>query len=612
MSKIYTSPLPPTPIDASSVFTHLWGVTPGRPDCVGEYPGYLKAYVDAETGTTLTRAQVRDFALRVGWALKSCEEIGAKRGDVIMIFSPNSLSWPVALFGSVAAGLRCTLANSAYTSKELKFQYQDSGAKLVFVAEDLIPVVFEMFKLLGVSELEAQRRIVVLENGLEWAGGPPVSRSDAVRGFMTLVDLFNAGGKLDHEERFEGEQANETAYLCYSSGTTGSPKGVETTHLNINSAQECLRPAFPKLYSGKDLMLAMLPFYHIYGMVELLHFPILCGIPVVIMLRFDPVNFCAYTERYRITTVLLVPPVLVVLSRHTVIDNYDMSSLKTLVSGAAPLGADLVNQVIQRLNSRRKEKNDFVIIQGVFSSIRTSISVAELGIIGYGLTETSPSTHFLPSPDGIRKVGSIGILLPNLEARLVVDGNGDVEAEEGEPGELWIRGPIVMKGYLNNAAATKGSITPNGWLKTGDIATRDPEGYYYIVDRRKELIKYKGFQVPPAELEALLLNHPDVADAAVIGVYSEGQATELPRAYVVHAHPEQLRTKTDSVAFQQDVRKWTQEHVARHKFLRGGVVVIDVIPKSASGKILRRELRERAKLELNGQDPGSEENKAKL
>ncbi|KAG6884240.1 hypothetical protein C0993_000185 [Termitomyces sp. T159_Od127] len=464
------------------------------------------------------------------------------------------------------SGYKTNERTGAYTSKELRFQYEDSGAKLVFVAEDLVPVVFGMFKLLGVSEHEAQRRVVVLENGLEWAGGPPVSRSDAVKGLKTLVGLMNAGGKLDHEERFDGKQANETVYLCYSSGTTGNPKGVETTHLNINSVQECLKPAFPKLSSDKDLMLAMLPFYHIYGNSPL----------------------------FSITTALIVPPVLVVLARHAATDKYDMSSLKTLVSGAAPLGPDIVNQVQQRLNSGRDGKDECVIIQG------------------YGLTETSPTTHFLPAPDGNRKVGSIGILLPNLEARLVDDGDGDVETKEGEPGELWIRGPIVMKGYLNNAAATKASITHDGWFKTGDIAIRDQEGYYYIVDRKKELIKYKGFQVPPAELEGLMLSHPDIADAAVIGVYSESQATELPRAYVVHAHPEQLRTEADTVVFQQEVRKWTQERVARHKFLRGGVIAIDVIPKSASGKILRRELRERAKLELEGQDPGSDEIKAKL
>jgi acyl-CoA synthetase (AMP-forming)/AMP-acid ligase II len=209
-------------------------------------------------------------------------------------------------------------------------------------------------------------------------------------------------------------------------------------------------------------------------------------------------------------------------------------------------------------------------------------------------------------------MGSIGILLPNLEARLVTDENGEVDAEEGQPGELWLRGPSVMKGYLNNKAATEAAITPDGWFKTGDIATRDAEGFYYIVDRRKELIKYKGFQVPPAELESVLLTHPDIADAAVIGVNSATQATELPRAYVVHAKPNAISLEQNKSAFCRNIERWIQEKVAKHKYLRGGVIVVDIIPKSAAGKILRRELRERAKQELAGRDPAERYIDAKL
>ncbi|KAG6836557.1 hypothetical protein H0H93_006784 [Arthromyces matolae] len=611
--RIYTSPLSPTPVDPSSVFTHLFSSPPNKPDFVGPFHGDLDAFVDAETGASLTRRQTRDLALRVGWALKAHREIQAKRGDTVMIFSPNSLSWPVALFGAVTAGLRCTLANSAYTARELQFQYEDSGARLVFVAEALIPVVFEMFKSLNVSDVEARQRIVVLEDGLEWAGGPPSLRRVETKGLKTLADLINGGGTLEHEERFEGEQAHETVYLCYSSGTTGKPKGVETTHLNVNSVMEMVKAAFPKVGPNNDSVLGLLPFYHVYGAVKLLHFPFVCGVPVIIMQRFDPVKFCQYVARYKISFSLIVPPVLVVLARHPAVDAYDVSSLRFLCSGAAPLGGDLVKQVTKRLHARRNGKGDFAILQGRFDVIELK-RVVILGPLGYGLTETSPTTHFLPYPDAIRKVGSIGILLPNLEARLVEDGdgNGNIDAKQGEPGELWVRGPSVMKGYLNNSTATKDSITPDGWFKTGDIGIVDPDGYYYIVDRRKELIKYKGFQVPPAELEGLLLNHPDVADAAVIGVYSNSQATELPRAYVVHAHPDQLKREADKFAFQRHVRNWVQERVARHKCLRGGVVVVDVVPKSAAGKILRRELRERAKVELASQDPGDEDVKARL
>jgi acyl-CoA synthetase (AMP-forming)/AMP-acid ligase II len=245
-----------------------------------------------------------------------------------------------------------------------------------------------------------------------------------------------------------------------------------------------------------------------------------------------------------------------------------------MVSGAAPLSAGVVDL------ARKK-----------FSTVGATLDITQ----GYGLTETSPVTHLLPPKDGMRKVGSIGILVPNLQARLVAsDEDNIIDAAPGEPGELWVRGPTVMKGYLNNPSATAKSITADGWFKTGDIATRDEDGYYNIVDRKKELIKYKGFQVPPAELESVLLRHPHIVDAAVIGVEDAAQATELPRAYVVHKAGSANAPKS----FPKDVQLWIETQVARHKFLRGGVVVIDAIPKSAAGKILRRELRERAKSEL--------------
>jgi acyl-CoA synthetase (AMP-forming)/AMP-acid ligase II len=217
---------------------------------------------------------------------------------------------------------------------------------------------------------------------------------------------------------------------------------------------------------------------------------------------------------------------------------------------------------------------------------------------GYGLTETSPITHCLLPEHSERKVGSIGWLLPNIQCRLVDElPNGEVvDVAPGEPGEIWVKGANIMKGYLNNKQATKNSITPDKWFKTGDVAIVDDEGFFFIVDRRKELIKYKGFQVPPAELESSLLQHPDVADAAVIGIHSEAEATELPRGYIVSAKP--LKTQAEKDALAVKVQKWIETKVAKHKYLRGGVVIIDVIPKSASGKILRKDLRERAKTEL--------------
>jgi len=319
-------------------------------------------------------------------------------------------------------------------------------------------------------------------------------------------------------------------------------------------------------------MIGFLPFYHIYGCVKLLMFCLTMGVPVVIMSKFDPVEFCSSIEKYKATCGLIVPPICLAIVHHPATTKFNLTSLRFLTSGAAPLSDSVANACRAKLKS-----------------VGASVYINQ----GYGLTETSPTTHLLTVEESVYNSGSIGKLLCNLEARLVVD---DVdEAKEGEPGELWVRGTSIMKGYLNNAEATKESITPDGWFKTGDIAIRDKDGFYYIVDRRKELIKYKGFQVPPAELEAVLLQHPLIVDAAVIGVDSEKDATELPRAYVVHAKGikgEQAK------AFSKEVQKWIETRVAKHKFLRGGVVVIDIVPKSAAGKILRRELRERAKKEV--------------
>ncbi|KAF7795577.1 hypothetical protein EIP86_006739 [Pleurotus ostreatoroseus] len=572
--KIYASSFPPLSIPHESVVTYL---TRTRFD---EFPRHRPAFTDAETGKTITRGEFRDMLLSMGWGLRhelaKRGGVQLQRGDVVMILSPNSLAWPVMLFGGFAAGLRMTLANSAYTPREVLHQWTDSKAKAVLVHPSLLPVLLETFKLLDLSFTDAKRKIIVADWGL-----PPQS---SFNDYITMSDILGKGS-LAEEEKYTGEQANETALLCYSSGTTGKPKGVETTHRNLVSVIAMVGVGFPNLHEPNPTMLGVLPFYHIYGCVKILQFPFSRGMRTVIMSRFNPVEFCRAIERYAVTQALIVPPMCLVLAHSPAVDKFNLKSLRIMFSGAAPLGGPLVTALRNRL-----------------LQVGADVFISQ----GYGLTETSPTTHLLGTEDCLRKVGWVGPLLPNLEARLVIE---DVEdAKEGEPGELWVRGPSIMKGYWNNKEATKNSITPDGWFKTGDIAIRDAEGHYAIVDRRKELIKYKGFQemniskrdlvVPPAELESVLLQHPDIVDAAVIGIVSEQQATELPRAYVVHARgikPEEHK------AFGQEVQEWIKSRVARHKFLRGGVVVVDSVPKSAAGKILRRELRERAKVEVEAE-----------
>jgi acyl-CoA synthetase (AMP-forming)/AMP-acid ligase II len=485
-----------------------------------------------------------------------------------MIFSPNSLFFPIAMHGLIAAGLRATLANGSYTVPELLHQLKDSGAHYIFAHPKCLPTVTAALKQLNLDETHAKRRVIIMDDNGE-------TRKLKSEGWIILDDLCS-GGKLEEEENFDGELANETVLLCYSSGTTGLSKGVETTHYNLTSVLKMFDIVFQRFGDINNGWIGLLPFYHIYGCFMALLIPLFLGVPLIVLPAYSPDAFCRAIERYKISFAPIVPPIVVSLLSNPALEKYDLRSLKGLVSGAAPLGNDLIHRFKQRL-----------------AGLGVNCEITQ----GYGLTETSPLCIIIAPQDAERKIGTCGQLLPNLEARIVDPDGCDVE--EGQPGELWVRGPNIMKGYWKNKAATNNALTEDRWFKTGDVVVRDSEGFYTVVDRVKELIKYKGYQVPPAELEALLLQHPNIADVGVIGVYVPEQATELPRAYVVVKGGGRLmKTEANRQNFEQSVQKWVEKRVTKHKYLRGGVSVIDAIPKSAAGKILRRELRELAKKEL--------------
>ncbi|KAF7378255.1 4-coumarate--CoA ligase-like 7 [Mycena sanguinolenta] len=557
--RIYTSDLPSLPIVSTSIFARIFAAR--APGDIGGFPGSQIAFVDGQNGISLTRAELLNLALSFGYGIQHHPTLAplTPRGATALIFSPNSLAWPVVIFGCLAAGLRCTTANSSYTSRELAHQYSDSGAALVITAEAGIAMVRAMFRELGLSRNEVDRRTIVIGRDLRWAGGPTIALRPECRGLVTLFDLLLLG-KLEKEEQFEGASAHETVFICYSSGTTGKPKFPQTTHQNVTTILDVLRSFFLEAQSENNTVLGFMPFYHAYGLLMILQLPLTIGWSVVIQSGFEPGQFCQTIERFRISFAFIVPPVLVVLARHPDVDKYDLSSLQYMLCGAAPVGANLVHDVRKRLLAKRPRGAICLVTQG------------------YGLTETTTATHFLHFSDAERKMGE-----------------WTFDVEDGSPGELWVRAKTVMKGYLNNPLATANSITSDGWFKTGDILVKDKDSFFYVVDRKKELIKYKGFQVAPAELESVLLTHPDIADVAVIGVESRERATELPRAYVVHAQPQKIKTSAQKKKFEQGVAKWMELKVAKHKHLRGGVAVIDAVPKSAAGKILRRELRELAK-----------------
>jgi len=481
------------------------------------------AIVDGVTGRVVTFAQLKHSIHSLAGGLA---ERGFKPGDTLALVAPNGPEYATIFHAVAVAGGIITTVNPTYGADEVRFQLQDAGASLLITLGALLPTSQEAIEGTDVRE-------IITIDGAD--GSTPLS--GVVGDPIPQVDI---------------DPAEQVVVLPYSSGTTGLPKGVMLTHRNLvaNLAQCDAMIS----YEDGDSGLAVLPFFHIYGMQILMNGMLANGVTVISLPRFDLLQALDLVQEHSITHFFAVPPMILALAKQPVIDNYDLSSLKFVLSGAAPLGADLAEAAASRI--------DCEVVQA------------------YGMTELSPATHVTPA--GGYRPGSVGLTVPNVDARIVDPDSGEDQDVGGE-GELWVRGPMVMKGYLNNEEATAETIDSDGWLHTGDVATIDTEGHFYIVDRVKELIKFKGFQVPPAELEALLINHPAVADVAVIGVADE-EAGELPKAFIV--------LKPDTSATADELMAYVAEHVATYKKIRM-VEFIDEIPKSPSGKILRRFLRNR-------------------
>lgn len=360
----------------------------------------------------------------------------------------------------------------------------------------------------------------------------------------------------------------------------GLPKGVMLSHSNIVSNLTQIQNSIgPSYQSSQDKILGVLPFFHIYGLTGLVHQPLHRGIELIVMPAFDLQLFLTTIQTHKITFIYVAPPIIVRLARDKIVSQYDLRSIKMMTSGAAPLTKELVDAVYKKFGIRINQ--------------------------AYGLSETSPMTHTQPWKEWNTSMGSVGKMFPNMLARYV-SAEGNKELGPGEIGELWLAGPNIFQGYWKNEEATREAvevIDGHRWFKTGDVGFQDEEHNFYITDRVKELIKYKGFQVAPAELEGKLMDHPLVNDVAVIGVEDTEQHTEVPRAYIVHAKlgKEAGDIKTgvpmgdDARKDAQEIIDWTAGKVANHKRLRGGIRFVDEIPKSASGKILRRVLKERVK-----------------
>ncbi|KAG0167527.1 hypothetical protein DFQ30_005988 [Apophysomyces sp. BC1015] len=497
--------------------------------------------VDALSGKFITLAGLKRDVGRFAAGLQDVLQF--QKGDVLALYAPNLVDYSVPLFGTVAAGGTTSTANPTYTPQELAHQLEDVNAKILIAH----PLNLD-------SALKAAEMVGLPKNRVFIFG------EKAVNGIQPYTRVF-MGHRQAIPVELTKEEAKETvAYLCFSSGTTGRSKGVMTTHANITSNLLQLMPIEDSaINSNVDRMIGLLPFFHMYGLFLMLHAALYWGIPVFVMPRFDLVQFCETVHKYKITYAPLVPPILVLLAKDPLVAKYDLSSIATIVSGAAPLGADLAKQVIARFPHLRIKQ-------------------------AYGMSEVSPAATLEPNDCII--AGSVGPLFPSMVAKIVNEDGQEVGPNQR--GELWLKGPNVMKGYINNAEATAACIDAEGYFHTGDVVYVDDNGHFFVVDRVKELIKYKGFQVPPAELESILLESPLVADCAVIGIHDEEQQTELPCAYVV-LNPGVSRSNET----REKIKKVVADQVAHYKHLRI-VRFVDVIPKSPSGKILRRILRDQA------------------
>lgn len=517
--RIYTSTIPTPDYPQQSITQYVLRKAEALGDKV--------AFVEGMSGRTVSYGQLAGQIKSFAGGLKAK---GVGPGTTWALMAPNLPEYAVVFHGLAMAGATVTTLNPTYGAEELAFQLKDSKASALVTIEMFLPVATEAAKQAGIDE------VIVI-------GDTPVD-GDAV----SFKQYF--GEAL--AEQVDVPLADHTVVLPYSSGTTGFPKGVMLTHRNLVANLEQLGGHL--VLEPDEVCFAVLPFFHIYGMQVLMNFTLSRGVTVVSVPRFDLVKMLELTQEHKITRLFLVPPIVLALAKHPVVDNYDLSSVKQIFSGAAPLGGELAEAAAQRLGC----------------------TVAQ----GYGMTELSPVTHAVPEDD--YKAASVGTLVADTEARLV-DPDSGKDAEPGGSGEIWVRGPQVMKGYLNNPEATAATIDEEGWLHTGDIARIDDDGHTYIVDRLKELIKVKGFQVPPAELEALLITHDEVADVAVIGV-PDDEAGELVKAFVVRAPNSEVSADALKAFVADNVATYKQVHL---------VEFIDAIPKSASGKILRRELRAR-------------------
>eukprot|EP01018_Ginkgo_biloba_P033589 Gb_14620 [translate_table: standard] len=500
------------------------------------------ALADADS---LERLNFREFKEKVNQVGSGLNQVGINKGDVVLVYAPNSIYFIICFYGIVSLGAVATTVNPLYTTMEVSKQVQDSKAKLIIT----VPQLWDKVKDVGLPA------VIIGNNSNEYKGltsKPPIT---------FLSELLTMGSQKSPP--VVNIKQTDTAALLYSSGTTGVNKGVILNHRNFIAAA-LMVTSDQEMKGDKHLIfLLFLPMFHGYGLLGVTNAQLQRGNAVVSMAKFDFVRMLEAAQEYKITNLPIVPPIMIGLAKQqNVVAKYDLLSLQQIIVGAAPVAKDIMEECFKRI---------------------PHVEIVQ----GYGLTESCGIATMTPPNETKGQFGSAGTLVPGMEAKVV-------NLETGKPlpphqqGELWLRGANIMQGYLNNPHATRITLDKEGWLHTGDLVHFDEEGYLFIVDRIKELIKYKGFQVAPAELEALLLAHPEILDAGVIPL-SDPEAGEVPIAYVVRSLGSSLT--------EHEVVEHVAKQVAPFKRLRR-IFFVDSIPKSSSGKILRRELVQKVRSKL--------------
>lgn len=496
------------------------------------------------TGRKYTYGKLRDLTRNFGSALV---RMGFKQGEVFGMILPNLPEFPIILLGAAGIGMPVTTVNSTYTVEEIARQLQLSGATVVVTIPELAGTLRQV-----AQQCPQIRRLLVV--------GKPEE------GFASLEEMLQDNGDL-FDDNIKINPSEDIFVLPYSSGTTGVPKGVMLTHSNVcaNIAQMghpgTMKVSYCPATSNhssdlQEVFICILPFFHMYGMLAVVLNGLDHGAKMITLPRFEGESYLNAIHQHKPSTLHLVPPLVSFLGHQPNLKLEAFRRLHTIVIGAAPLGPAAATRLVERL-----QKHDLLMQEG------------------YGMTETSCISHFSPIVNN--QIGSFGEPLSRTKIK-VIDVDTGEPLGPGQHGEMCVSGPQVMKGYYKNEKATKETVDSAGWLHTGDMVYYNEQNQFFIVDRLKELIKVKGLQVSPSELEDVLRRHPGVLDVAVIGVPDEF-AGELPRAYVV---------KKQGISMsKQEIVKFIDVKVSNHKKLKGGVVFLDAIPKTATGKILRRELK---------------------